>query len=155
VEKIMISIAELKAGLETFQSHEARDPMYKTATFLVKHFWGNSREMADALGVLLLTWNQAFYRYGLLDFSALEDCITRNQNELDSFRDRDILSYTLFDDDAINKLYEQFLKALQIVGNGKMVGRKSPVAVAKALHLLAPAFFPLWDNRRRRNFYLP
>lgn len=147
MEKISISIAELKAGSQAFQDHEARDPMYKTATFLVKHFWGNSREMADGLGVLLLTWNQAFYRYGLLDFSALEDSIARNQDELDSFRDRDILSYTLSDDDAINKLYEHFLKALQIVGDGKMAGRKSPVAVAKALHLLAPAFFPLWDDR--------
>ena len=28
-----------------------------------------------------------------------------------------------------------------------MQGRKSPVAVAKALHLLAPNFFPLWDNK--------
>jgi len=28
-----------------------------------------------------------------------------------------------------------------------MKGRKSPVAVAKALHPLAPNFFPLWDDQ--------
>jgi hypothetical protein len=33
---------------------------------------------AKPLGVLLLTWNQAFYRYGIFDFDDLEVCITRN-----------------------------------------------------------------------------
>ncbi|HEY3290255.1 MAG TPA: hypothetical protein VGK87_09025 [Anaerolineae bacterium] len=142
----MMNASELKAGTKAFQDHEARDAMYKTATFLVKHFWGNPREMADSLGVLLLTWNQAFYRYGLLDFSALENCIARNQQALDSFRNQNILSYAPADDDSINNLYEQFLKALQIA-DGKAAGRQSPVAVAKALHLLAPAFYPLWDDK--------
>lgn len=30
--------------------------------------------------------------------------------------------------------------------SGETGERKSPVAVAKALHILAPEFFPLWDN---------
>jgi len=38
------------------------------------------------------------------------------------------------------------LKALQIA-DGKSAGRKSPVAVAKALHLLAHDFFALWDDK--------
>lgn len=29
---------------------------------------------------------------------------------------------------------------------------KSPVAVAKALHLLAPHFFPLWDGRIAKSY---
>ena len=37
------------------------------------------------------------------------------------------------------------LMALEIA-EGKSKGRQSPVAVAKALHLLAPGFFPLWDK---------
>ncbi len=141
-----MNASELKAGYKAFQDHEARDAMYKTATFLVKHFWGNPREMADSLGVLLLTWNQAFYRYGLLDFSALENCIARNQQVLDTLRNRNILSYTSADNDVINDLYENFLLALQI-SDGKAAGRQSPVAASKALHLLAPAFFPLWDDK--------
>jgi len=141
-----MNATELTAGSKAFQDHEVRDAMYKTATFLVEHFWGNSKEMADGLGVLLLTWNQAFYRYGLLDFAALESCIAQNQHELESFRTRNILSYTLADDDAIHSLYERFLQALQIA-DGKLAGRQSPVAVAKALHLLAPHFFPLWDDK--------
>lgn len=141
-----MNVTELRAGSKAFQDHEVRDAMYKTATFLVDHFWGNPKEMADGLGVLLLTWNQAFYRYGLLDFDALENCIAQNQRALDSFRNRNVLSYTPADDDAIHNLYEQFLQALQIA-DGKLAGRQSPVAVAKALHLLAPHFFPLWDDK--------
>ena len=141
-----MNASELKAGYKAFQDHEVRDAMYKTATFLVKHFWRSHREMADGLGVLLLTWNHSFYRYGLLDLSALEKCIARNQHTLNSFRNRNILSYISADNAVINKLYEQFLVALQIA-DGKLAGRQSPVAVAKALHLLAPAFFPLWDDK--------
>lgn len=143
--------SELKAGYTAFQEHEVRDAMYKTATFLVKNFWGKPKEMSDGLGVLLLTWNNAFYRYGLFDFNALEKCISHNQQTLNDYCKRNILDYTPADDDAIKSLYEQFLEALQIA-DGKVAGRQSPVAVAKALHLLAPAFFPLWDDKIARAY---
>lgn len=141
----MINSAELKKGYESFQSHEARDSMYKTATFLVNTFWGQPKEMADGLGVLLLTWNNAFYRYGLFDFDALEKCISDNQKILENFRNRNILDYTPNDDKLINDLFSKFMDALQIA-NGKSAGKKSQVATAKALHLLAPDFFALWDS---------
>jgi len=137
---------ELKDGYIAFQARESRDSMYKTATFLVKTFWGQPKEMSDGLGVLLLTWNQAFYRYGFFDFDILERCISQNQNILDEYRPRNILNYTSNDNETINNLFLQFLNALQIA-DGKLAGRKSPVAVAKALHLLAPGFFPLWDDK--------
>jgi hypothetical protein len=141
-----MNVAEFKAGYKAFQEHEPRDAMYRIASFLTNHFWGNAKEMADSLGVLLLTWNQAFYRYGMLDFNALEECIERTQQIIDLFRNRNILSFTSKDDNVINNLYEKFLLALQI-SDGKLKGRQSPVGTAKALHLLAPAFFPLWDEK--------
>lgn len=118
--------------------------MYKTATFLVNHFWGDPPKIADGLGVLLLTWNQAFYRYGLFDFQRLEIAIAAKQPILDSFRSRDILTYSSSDDASILALFAEFMSALQIC-EGPKKGTSSPVAVAKALHLLAPRFFPLWD----------
>lgn len=57
---------EFLNGIIEFEKQEKRDAMYKVATFLVSHFWGNPSDMADGLGVLLLTWNQAFYRYGMI-----------------------------------------------------------------------------------------
>jgi hypothetical protein len=140
---------EFLKGCEEFEKHEKRDAMYKVATFLVSHFWGKPTDMADGLGVLLLTWNQAFYRYGIFDFDKLEKCITHNLQRIESFRNRDILSLAISDEDDIKDLFVKFLEALQIDA-GKMQGRKSPVAVAKTLHLLAPNFFPLWDDKIAR-----
>ena len=134
-----------------FRSYDKRDAMYKVATFLVDYFWGKPTEMADALGVLLLTWNNALYRYGIFDFSALEATLRNNIDTLKAFRDRDILSFADKDKETIVVLFNAFLDALKIAG-GKKKGTKSPVAVAKALHLLAPAFFPLWDDKIARAY---
>jgi hypothetical protein len=145
------SAIEFRKGYLAFQQYEKRDAMYKTATFLVDHFWGKPPEMADSLGVLLLTWNQAFYRYGLFDFDELEGCISNNQELLDKYRRRSILSYTFDDDREIKQLFQRFLVALQIC-EGKKAGTGSPVGVSKALHLLAPGFFPLWDAQIARAY---
>lgn len=126
--------------------------MYKVATFLLEHFWGKSSEMADALGVLLLTWNQAFYRYGSFDFEKLEKCIVHNLQKISAFRKRDISSLSSSDESNIKTLFIEFLDALQIDA-GKKRGTKSPVSVAKALHLLAPTFFPLWDDKIAKKGY--
>ena len=48
------------AGILAFQENGRRDAMYKVAAFLVRYFRGKPSDMADGLGVLLLTWNQAF-----------------------------------------------------------------------------------------------
>ena len=48
-------------------------------------------------------------------------------------------------------LFKAFLQALRIA-SGKSRGRHSPVGVAKALHLLAPRLFPLWDFEIARQY---
>jgi hypothetical protein len=141
-----VHLDEIQAGTEAFREHESRDAMYKTATFLVAHFWGDPRPMADGMGVLLLTWNQAFYRYGPFSYDALEKCLVQNWQQLQALRGRNILSYSPADDSLVMELYSAFLSALQI-SEGKVEGRQSPVAASKALHLMAPAFFPLWDDK--------
>lgn len=142
---------EFYKGVEKFEKHEKREAMYKVAIFLVSHFWGKPSNIADGLGVLLLTWNQAFYRYGSFDFNALEKYIAINLQKLEDFRKREIASLTDSDEEDIKALFNGFLNVLQI-DSGKMQGRKSPVAVAKALYLLAPNFFPLWDNKIARAY---
>jgi len=58
------------------------------------------------------------------------------------------LNYGPSDNKPIQHLFHQFLRALRI-REGKKKNEKSPVAVAKALHLLGPDFFPLWDLQNR------
>ena len=135
---------EFIKGIKEFEKHEKRDAMYKVARFLVNYFWEKPADMANGLGVLLLTWNQAFYRYGNFDFEKLEECIRNNLTELNEYRNRYILSLSESDVLKIKAVFNEFMESLQIA-SGKMRGRKSPVAVAKALHLLAPNFFPIWD----------
>ena len=222
---------EFCRGYVEFEKYEKRDAMYKIATFLISHYWRKTEGMANGLGVLLLTWNQAFYRYGMFDFDKLENCITDNLQKIESFKDRDIFSLSCSDEGDIKNLFAEFLEALQIdlirfsdehkkrdtekdlkkflreiniehddsdnlktlyqsiKDNQKIknaVGftdkekpnankdyirieisklddserktleslgliRRSPVSVAKALHLLAPSFFPPWDDKIAKN----
>jgi hypothetical protein len=125
--------------------------MYKVATFLTSHFWGKPSDMADALGVLLLTWNQAFYRYGFFDFDSLEKCILNNFNEIQVYRNMDIEELSDHNEKAVKSLFVEFNQALQIA-SGKKKGIKSPVSAAKCLHLLAPGVFPLWDDKIARAY---
>jgi len=146
-----VSPLEFERGYRAFQAREPRDAMYKTATFLVEHFWGRPQEMADGMGVLLLTWNQAFYRYGSFEFARLEETLQANIATIEGLRTRNILSLVDADESTVSQLFLSFLDALQIA-NGKNKGRKSPVAAAKALHLLAPDFLPLWDDKIARAY---
>lgn len=143
--------AAILRGSKAFKKKLPREAMYKTATFLVEHHWGNAREMADGLGVLLLTWNQAFYRYGQFDFSLLERCIEKNLAPLESLRARSIMDFGDRDVMIVRRLFEEFSEALAIQ-SGTKAGIRSPVATAKALHLLAPNFLPLWDEKIARGY---
>jgi len=138
-----MKLTEFIHGIEAFEKFESRDAMYKVATFLVSHFWGDYSNMADGLGVLLLTWNAAFYRYGTFNFDNLQKTIENNFSKIKYFRERDISTLKESDYEDVRDLFEKFREALKSVSNNT----KSPVAVAKALHLLAPNFFPLWDKR--------
>jgi len=137
---------EFLRGLQEYKTHEKRDAMYKVATFLIDHFWGKPSEMADGLGVLLLTWNQTFYRYGIFDFDKLENAIIDNFVSIKEYRNRDIFSFSSYDVEDIEHLFIQFLEALSITTNSGQV-KKGYVSTAKALHLLAPKYFPIWDKK--------
>lgn len=145
-DPMALTSEEFQRGLDAYQMHVARDPIYETATFLLNHSWGEPRKMADGLGVLLLTWNQGFYRFGQFDFNLLEESLQWGMPVIAEFRKRHIKSLTQTDEVAVEQLFLSLLDALRR-REGKRIDQKSPVAVAKALHLLAPDFFPIWDEK--------
>lgn len=136
---------EFLRGIKKYRENEGRDPMYKIATFLVSHFWGEFSNMADGLGVILLTWNQAFYRYGRFDFNKLEFFINKNFSDIEYFRKKNIFELDLQYYEKIKFFFNELLIATEII-EGSKKGNRSPVSVAKALHILCPDFFPLWDE---------
>lgn len=97
---------------------------------------------ADALGVLLLTWNQAAYRYGVFDFGRLESFLKAKRAELEKFRFTRLENLPSVDRMGITELWDDLLDALTTAS-----GSRSPVAAGKPLHLIAPRMFPLWDNK--------
>ena len=105
---------EFAKGVQAFVSHEKRDAMYKVATFLVEHYWGKPRDMANGLGVLLLTWNQAFYRYGSFDFDKLQNFISNDIEILQTLRERDIFSFDESDQNVITELFGELYVALRM-----------------------------------------
>ncbi len=114
--------------------------------------------MADALQVLLLTWNQAFFRFGMFNPSRLENALREHMILIDAFQLRDIKSFVKEDEPSVRRLFMALLSSLRVRnrGNGKTKPRRrykrSPVGVVKTMHLLAPAFFPLWDDKIARAY---
>jgi hypothetical protein len=139
-----IRIAELEKGCRAFERHEGRDSIDRVGTFLLEQWWGRQAEMVDALTVLLLAWNAPLYRYSMFDPQRLERFLVGHWDVISSFRNRDITSLTAGDHRTIRDLFKGFSAALR-TQEGNDGGGRSPVAVAKTLHLLGPRFFPLWD----------
>jgi|SRR5215467_10181698 len=105
--------------------------------------WGDPTAMAEGIGLLLKSWHNAFYRFGRYDPTALAACIRDHLDSIATLRRRTIDSLDSTDESVIRDLFNSFTRALR---GGKNGTQESTVATAKALHLIAPGFLPLWDN---------
>lgn len=142
-----ITASELRRGCRAFQDNEYRDAMYKISRELIEQHWGNAEDTADALGVLLLTWNQAAYRYGPFDYAQVQSFLEAHGAVLDDYRAMRLEDVRAVDGSAVSDIFAALLDAL-VTANGS----RSPVGAGKALHLLAPRMFPLWDNEIARRY---
>jgi len=133
------TIEEINKAHEIFETNEPRDLFYRAATELVDLAirGATSLSLAEALAVLLQTWNRAFYRFrkfNLQHFSDIECCLNDHEQVLLSFRQRSIESFCEEDEIVVKRVFGDFEEIL------------GPVGAAKCLNLLAPRFFPLWDR---------
>lgn len=139
---------QLRAARGVFERRERRALFYRAATELLALIrrGPSSLTVAEALAVLLQTWNSAAYQYSRAERQHLRR-ITRllalHASTLDRFRDRNLESLGTSDLAVILKLFNDFDLAV------------GPVGAAKCLHLLAPRFFPLWDRAIARAYRLP
>lgn len=132
---------EFRSGYELFneKGKQGIDNIWFEALSIIQDNWGNPADMTRGISRLIRSWNRFFAKF---DLEAMSACIFRNQAILNEFRNRDIASLSEADTSAVKDLFNDFLVSLQ----RKPDNRKSPVSVAKALSLIAPNFFPLWDS---------
>ena len=136
------SVDELARARELFEQNEPRDLFYRVATELVRLVLENPSQvrlsMTEALAVLLQTWNKVYYRFHKFDaahFKELETTLHAQEPAALTFRSRKLETFKESDFPVVLRLYTAFERVLH------------PVGAVKTLHLLAPGFFPLWDDK--------
>jgi hypothetical protein len=149
-----VSLADLETNCRIYEDGDW-DSVYRIASTLVREGWSNPpnlQRVIDGLNVLLRIWNQQFYGPFGFDEAGLEEWLRRNWQEIDSFRGRDISSFSESDHEAIFRVFGELLDLLRKTSNDT---KRSPVSVGKALHLIAPRFFPAWDSAIAHNWKCP
>ncbi|MGD0020278.1 MAG: hypothetical protein ABSD62_13590 [Candidatus Limnocylindrales bacterium] len=134
------TLVELRTAREVFEAVEPRDLFYRLSLYLMEQAEARRGPFsrAEALAVLLQTWNHSYYQrlgiaFDAAHFAAIEGLLAEHEAALAGFAKRSISSRTDEDEDLVRALYRAFETVLGQTG------------ASKALHLLAPRFFPLWD----------
>lgn len=136
----IITLAQIKKARLIFLRNEPRDLFYHAATELIKLSIKKKTTLsvAEALAVLLQTWNSAYYRFhckfDIRHFEKIENLYRQFGKSLITYRPRKIDSLVESDKPIVSDIFREFENVLGAVG------------ASKTLHLLAPNFFPLWDN---------
>jgi hypothetical protein len=126
-----VSLKDLAEARRLFEQNEPRDLFYRAATELV------GLALRRALAVLLQTWNKARYQYKKFDaahFADIDALLSRYRRELARLRRKSLEHLPDREKPGVVQLFESFEAVL------------GPVGAAKALHLLAPRLFPIWDR---------
>ena len=134
-----ITARQIAAARRAFKAREPRDLFYRAATELVTLALrgSTSLSLAEALAVLLQTWNKAYYQYrpfNLRHLDRIERLLAKHATALSRYRRARLHTLNERQKLAVSALFEEFERAL------------GPVGAAKALHLLAPRMFPIWDR---------
>jgi hypothetical protein len=105
----------------------------------------NADQTATAVAEWVKDLNREYYRWNpekrLNLREILEPLITAEMTTLLGFRSRSIVTLTRADEPIVRRLFDRLRPVLGPVGTGK------------ALHVLAPNFFPLWDSTIASDFY--
>jgi hypothetical protein len=136
-----LTLSNVGSARKNFIAGEPRNLFYLVAIELIdlsRNKITKNISVAQALAVLLQTWNKNFYRFrgGFHeeDLTKIEALVNDHSAMIEKYRQRSIASLLSGEEDALRMLFGRFEDVLGGVG------------AAKCFHLLAPAFFPLWDR---------
>jgi len=142
------TIKEVEDARKNFIAGEPRNLFYRVATEFINLSRNNKTDVsvAEALAVLLQTWNVSFYRFRggskeevLVKIKAL---VGDYSAAVEEYRVRAITSLASGEENTLRRLFGPFKDVL------------GPVGAAKTLHLLAPSFFPLWDRAIAKAYHV-
>jgi hypothetical protein len=131
---------ELVSAHAIFEKRERRFADYWTAVGGVSRGFeeDDSAAVAESVAAFLKSWNWNYYRFQPNKLPLVQADVARliaqSRSELQRFRARDVGSLEMADRQPILRLFVAFEQRL------------GPVGTAKSLNVLAPRFFPLWDN---------
>jgi hypothetical protein len=142
-----ITAADLDWAREQYTEHEPRALFYRAAIALMGLATRGKPALttAETLAVLLQTWNKAYYQYRPFDrrhLAEIDRTLEEQRTALTTFRERSIEESAAEDETMVMTVFAGFEQVL------------GPVGAAKALHLLAPNFFPLWDRGIAKGYCL-
>ena len=145
--EIQPTLEELERARLVFEENEPRDMAYRVSTRLMEGALrgGTDFSPAEAVGVLLQTWNRSFYRGRRFDrqhFEAIQRVIASRLPMLRALREERIEDLA---NDRQTELEQLFTEFEEIVG---------AVGAVKSLHLFAPRLFPPWDNPIAKDYGL-
>ncbi len=136
-EDFDIKISEFNSKYSNnFTYHFCREIFHNNDTDLYKQ--------SNSIGVFLLIWLPLVYKdEGHIDLEKIQSFLIKYEAEINSYKKRTILTLDGNDEESIKMLFSELLIALFNQRDNK----KSPVAVGKVLHFIAPDFFPIWDKK--------
>jgi hypothetical protein len=142
------TVKDIEEARRAFLVGEPRYLFYRVAIELIDLSRQNKTtvSVAEALAVLLQTWNMSFYRFrGRFteqDLTEIKALVRDHHATIEEYRQRSITSLASGEEDALRMLFSRFEDVL------------GPVGAAKSLHLLAPLFFPLWDRSIAKAYHV-
>lgn len=136
-----VSPEDLARARVAYERDEPRDLFYRVALALMADAEAGRGQFSvvEGLAVLLQSWNLGYYRrarhpFDQAHYEAIGELLAANRTELMELRDRGIETMTDADQSTVERLFDSFVAVL------------GPVGSAKTLHLLAPRWFPIFDN---------
>lgn len=136
-------IDKFNAMQKHFKENEPREQYYHIARELVDR--NECFDKAIGISLFLAIWNIAAYKNGIFDFQKVKKYIENNLVHFEKVKEQKFEDD--FDEMLTKKLFFELLGASKYYKDWK-----SPVGVAKALHILCPNYFPIWDDKISKGY---
>lgn len=137
-----ITLQELEERCQAYEGDEGGyDRYYAPSCSLVSFGIQNKRWdcICGGTSLLVYAWNAPFYRKPF-DYASLEASLRTYWDSLMAFRERLLSPLDSNDQLEIERIFNALTSALS---SGRT---RAQVSAAKALHVIAPNFFPIWDS---------